>query len=124
MNGRVAAFENTRSQKCTGTYESVDGLEASLHRLVHGFSRDNAWCFQLDSGTLVGDDGALSVDGVTERVNDSAEHALADGHVNDRSGSLDDVAFLNLSASENGVSTVEGRGGLVGPATLTYRYPR
>ena len=80
-----------------GTYESVDGLEASLHGLVHGFSRDNAWCLQLDSGTLVSGDGALSVDGVTEGVHDSSEHGLTDGHINDRAGSLDDITFLDLS---------------------------
>ena len=81
----------------TITYERVDRLEASLHRLVHGFSRDNAWCFQLDSGTFVGVDRALSVNGVAEGVHDSAEQALADGHIHDGAGSLHDIAFLDLS---------------------------
>ncbi len=80
------------------TYEGIDGLESSLHRLVHGFSGDNAWGLQLDSGTLVSADGALTIDGVTEGVDDSAKHALTDGHVNDRAGSLHDITFLDLSA--------------------------
>ena len=63
-------------------------------------SRDNTWRFQLDSCTLIGQHGALSVDSVTEGVHDSAEHALTDGHIDERSGSLDDVAFLNLSAQD------------------------
>ena len=100
------------------TYKSVDGLKASLHRLVHGFSRDNSWCFQLDSGTLVSLDGALTVDGVTEGVNNSSEHALTDGHVDDRSGSLDDIALLNLSIRQSKVRTGESR------CALTYRYRR
>ena len=80
------------------TYEGIDGLKAGLHRLVHGLPGDNAWSLQFDSGTLVGHNGASSIDGVTERINDSAEHALTDGNINDRSGSLDDIALLNLSA--------------------------
>jgi hypothetical protein len=91
---------------CAYTYEGVDGLEASLHRLVHRLSGDNAWRFQLDSGTLVGQHGALSVDSVTERVNDSAKHALADGHIDDRASSLDDVTFLNLSAQVQKIITI------------------
>lgn len=80
------------------TYEGIDGLESSLHRLVHGFSGDNAWGLQLDSGTLVSADGTLAIDGVTEGVDDSAEHALADGDINDGAGSLHDITFLDLSA--------------------------
>ena len=80
------------------TYEGVDRLETSLHGLVHGFPGDDAWRFQLDSGTLVGLHGALTVDSVSEGVNDSAKHALADGHIDDRASPLDDVALLDLSA--------------------------
>ena len=79
------------------TYEGIDGLKAGLHRLVHGLPGDNAWSLQFDSGTLVGHNGASSIDGVTERINDSAEHALTDGHIDDGSGSLDDIAFLDFS---------------------------
>ena len=86
---------------CHLTYERVDGLEASLHGLVHGLSGDNTWRFQLDSGTFVGLDGAFAIDGVTERVDDSSEHALTDGHIDDGSGSLDDITFLDLSIRES-----------------------
>jgi len=47
--------------------------------------------------SLVGLDGTVSVDGVTECVNDSAEHALTDGDIDDGSGSLDDITLLDLS---------------------------
>ena len=79
------------------TYEGIDGLKAGLHRLVHGLPGDDAWSLQFDSGTLVGHNGASSIDGVTERINDSAEHALTDGHIDDGSSSLDNIAFLDLS---------------------------
>ena len=81
----------------TRTYKRVDSLEASLHRLVHGFPRDNARRLQLNSGTLGGVDGTLTVDRVTERVDDAAEKFITDGHIDDRAGPLDDIAFLDLS---------------------------
>jgi hypothetical protein len=75
---------------------------------VHGFSWDDTWGLQLDSGTLSGVDGTHSVDRVTEGVDDSAEQALADGNINDGSGSLDDISFLDFSVSKLGVSCVCG----------------
>ena len=96
---------------------------------MHGLPGDNARGLQLDSGALVGEHGALSVDGVTEGVDDSAEHALADGHINDGSGSLDDIALLNLSGQRTQmVGTLLMADwpdlGRPGPDSLTYRCPR
>lgn len=55
------------------TYESVNGLESSLHRLVHRLSGDDSRSLELDSLSLVRDDGAFSVDGVTEGIDDTTE---------------------------------------------------
>src|SRR6202043_1585009 len=38
-----------------------------------------------------------AVDRITERVDDAAEQALADRHVDDRAGALDGLAFLDLA---------------------------
>jgi len=64
---------------------------------VHGFSGNNSWGLQLDSGTQVGVDGTSTVDGVTEGVDNSSEETLTDGDIDDRSGSLDDITFLDFS---------------------------
>merc|ERR1740139_391207 len=78
-------------------------------RDVDGLSWDNAWCLELNSGTFSVLDGTLSIDSVTEGVNDSAEHALTDGNINDRSGSLDDIAFLDFSiVTQNDDTNVVG----------------
>jgi hypothetical protein len=41
----------------------------------------------------------VTVDGVSEGVNDSAEHTLTDGHIDDGTSSLDNITFLDLSIS-------------------------
>ena len=41
--------------------------------------------------------GPLAVDGIAERVDDTAEQALADWCVNDGAGALDRVAFLDVA---------------------------
>ena len=83
------------------TYKRVDGLESSLHWLVHRFSWDNTWSLQFNSLTSVGLDWSLSIDSVSEWIDDTSEHTLTNGHINNRSGSLDNIAFLDLSGNRN-----------------------
>jgi hypothetical protein len=64
---------------------------------VDGLSGDNAGSLEFDSLSHVALDGALTVDGVTEGVNNSAEHALTDGDIDDGTSSLDNITFLDLS---------------------------
>ena len=94
------------------TYERIDRLETGLHGLVDGLSGDNAWGLEFDSLAHVALDGTVTVNGVSEGVNDSAEHALTNGHVDDGAGSLDNITFLDLS-----IEQVRN-----GAAVLTYRY--
>ena len=68
-----------------------------MHGLVHGLSGDNAGGLELDSLSHVTLDGAVTVDGVSEGVNDSSEHTLTDGHIDDGTSSLDNITFLDLS---------------------------
>ena len=58
-------------------------------------ARDDARRLDLDAAALVGDDRALAVDRVAERVDDAAEQALADGDVDDGAGALGGRAFLD-----------------------------
>ena len=46
---------------------------------------------------VVGLDRALAVDRVAERIDDAAEQALADRHVDDGAGALDGLAFLDVA---------------------------
>ena len=64
---------------------------------MHGLSGDDTWGLQLDSLSLVRQDGTFTVDGVSEGVDDTAEHAGTDWDIDDGAGSLDDVTLLDLS---------------------------
>ena len=75
--------------------QRVDRLEPGGHRLVHRLPRQDARRLHVHAHARVGLDGALAVDRVAERVDDAAEQALADGHLDDGAGALDGVAFLD-----------------------------
>src|SRR5947209_12382790 len=64
---------------------------------MHGFARNDARCFYVDARTPRRFDRTLGVDRIAERVNHAAEHFLADGHVDDRAGALDRLAFLDVA---------------------------
>ena len=64
---------------------------------MDGLSGDDTWGLELDSLAEFTLDGTVSIDGVAESVNDSAKHALTNGDIDDRTSSLDNITFLDLS---------------------------
>src|SRR6266851_3621153 len=86
----------------------VDGLDAGSHGLADRLAVDDAGGEALDGERVRRVDGALVVDWLTERVDDAANHGLADGHGHDLAGALDGVAFLDLGvvAEEHGSDLV------------------
>ena len=77
--------------------QRVDRLESGRHRLVHRFARNDAGRLHVDARFLVGLDRPLAVDRLAERVDDTAEQALADRNLDDGAGALDGLAFLDLA---------------------------
>src|SRR3546814_18167666 len=63
--------------------------------LVHRFPWDDARRLHFHALALGVFDRALAVDRVAEAVDDTAEKALADRHVDDGARGLDGVAFLD-----------------------------
>src|SRR5690606_28461242 len=53
--------------------ESIDRLDAGLHRLLHRLPQHNAWCDNVDLPAVGGADGALAVDGLPQRIDDAAQ---------------------------------------------------
>ena len=73
----------------------VDGLDAGLQRHIDGFTVNNAGSRRLNGVVGRRGDGALAVNGVAQRVHNTADQSVAHRHGNDSAGALDDVAFLN-----------------------------
>ena len=73
--------------------QGVERLETRLDRLVNRFPRDDAGRLDLDAAALGRLDRALAVDRIAKRVDDAAEQALADRHVDDGAGALGGRAF-------------------------------
>mmetsp|Transcript_14605 Transcript_14605/g.28280 ORF Transcript_14605/g.28280 Transcript_14605/m.28280 type:complete len:558 (-) Transcript_14605:55-1728(-) len=95
-NGGLTGLTITNDELTLATAngdEGVDGLETSLHGLVHGLTGKNTRGLDLDTVAAVTLDGALAVDGLTEGVDGAAEEVATDGHVDDGTGTLDDVTL-------------------------------
>src|SRR5437667_1781583 len=89
--------------------QRVDGLEAGRHRLVDRFARNDAGRLDVDALAFGCLDRTLAVDGIAERIDDTAEQALADRGVDDGAGALDGLAFLDLAVgAENHDTDVVG----------------
>ena len=73
----------------------VDRLDAGLQRLVHRLAAHDARRLDLDATLDAADDVATAVDRLAERVDDSAEHRVADGHAEDAAGGLHGLALLD-----------------------------
>jgi len=81
----------------TDGHEGIDTLKSGLHGLSDGFSGDNSGGLELDSLSLGGINGTESIDGNTEGIDDSTEESMADRDIDNGSGSLDDITFLDFS---------------------------
>ena len=73
----------------------VDGLDAGLQRLLDRLAVKDSGRRRLN-GTIVGSfDWAFTVDGLAQRVDDTANHPLAYRHGNDFTGALDGTALFD-----------------------------
>lgn len=83
-NGSLAGLTITNDQLTLTSADGnhgVDGLETSLDGLVDGLSGQNTGSLQLSTALLLGVDRTLAVNGVTQGVDDTAEHLRADGDI-------------------------------------------
>ena len=92
----LAVADDQLALAAADRHHAVDRLEAGLHRLAHRLAIDDAGRDALDRRGLLGQDRALAVDRLAERVDDAAEHLFADRHRDDAAGALDRIAFLDL----------------------------
>jgi len=77
--------------------QAINGLKTSLHGFVDGLSGNNTRSLDFDSLSSFSSDGAETINGVTESIEDSSQHFLTNGDINDSTSSLDDITFLDFS---------------------------
>src|SRR5229473_42221 len=77
--------------------QRIDRLEAGRHRLVDRLARNDAGRLDVDALALGRLDRALAVDRIAERIDHAAEQALANRGIDDGTGALDGLAFLDLA---------------------------
>src|SRR5690606_36341695 len=93
----LAVADNQLALAAANRDQGVDGLEAGRHRLMNRLARNDAGSLDVDAATFLGLDRALAVDGIAESVDNTAQQFRTDRNVDDRAGTLDDVAFLDVA---------------------------
>ena len=64
---------------------------------MHRLAGNDAGRLHVDAALLARLDRALAVDRIAESIDHAAEQRLADRHLDDGAGALDDVAFLDVA---------------------------
>ena len=76
-------------------HHGVDSQQASLNRLAHRGTVDNAGGLKLNGAAVRGDNVTQTVDGLAERIDDAAEHGTAHGDIHNAASGAALVAFLD-----------------------------
>jgi len=77
--------------------KGVDRLKTSLHGLVDGATGKNTGGLDLSTDLLGGLNGSLTIDGVTEGIDNTTKHGRSDGDVDNGTSTLDSLTFLDES---------------------------
>ncbi len=78
-------------------HQRIDRLQPGLHRLVHRAPRDDAGRLDLDPRPVHIGQRTLAVDRFAQRIDDPAEQAAPDRHIDDGAGALDGIAFADAA---------------------------
>jgi hypothetical protein len=97
-DGSLASLTITNDKLTLATANGnhgIDGLETGLDGLIDGFTGKNAGGLELGTALLLGVERTLAIDGVAEGIDDTAEKLGTDGDINNFTGTLDGLAFLD-----------------------------
>ena len=74
----------------------IDRLDTCLQRCINGFSGDNTGCHTFDLTIAVCLDRAFSVDRLSKGINNTSQHHITDGNLNNTTGRFHGIAFVNV----------------------------
>lgn len=90
-------------------HQGIDGLDTSLHGLAHRNTWDDAGGLDADTETILGVDGTLAINGITQSIDNTAEQLITDWYVDNGTGTLDNIALLDeLVVTEDHNTNVVG----------------
>ncbi|KAB5588085.1 Acetylglutamate semialdehyde dehydrogenase [Ceratobasidium theobromae] len=92
---RLAVADDELALAAADRDHGVDGLEPGLQRLVDRLAGHDSGSLELEGAAPLRLDLAEAVDGTTERVDDAAEVAVADGDGEDLAGAADGLALVD-----------------------------
>ena len=104
----------------------VDGLDAGLQRLIDRLPPRDAGGLELDRPSLGGGDRPLAVERIAERIDDPADHGVADRHLEQGAQRPHLVAFLDFEVvaqhddADRVLFEVEGQAAHLGTAELDH----
>ena len=75
--------------------QAVNSLDTSLHGLLDRLSGDDSRGLETNSVSLLAGNRSLAINGVTQSVNNTSKDLHTNWDVNNSSGSLDNISFLN-----------------------------
>ncbi len=90
---RLAVADDELALAASDGNHGVNGLDAGLHRLTDRLAVMTPGAIFSMGERPEACNGTLAVDGLAQRVDDAAQQALADGHVEHAACRLDGVAF-------------------------------
>ncbi len=93
---RLPVADDQLALAAADRHHAVNRLEPGLQRFLHRLPIDDAGSETLDRQKLFRRDRTLAVNRLAERVDDAAEHLVADGNRDDAPGALHLVPFLDL----------------------------
>ncbi len=87
----------------------INSLQSGIHGLVNRLTLDHAGRNHFNAPELCGFNGSFAVDRSARGINDASQNRLTNGNLSDFTGSLDDVAFLDMRYfTQNGNTDVIG----------------
>jgi hypothetical protein len=97
-NGGLSGLTIANDQFTLATanrHHGVDRFKASLDRLVDGSSRENTGGFELGTASLGGLNWAFAINGLTEGVNNTTKHGLANRNIDNLASPLHGFTFFD-----------------------------
>merc|ERR1740131_170858 len=97
-DGGFASLSVTNDQLTLSTAngdKGVDSLDTCLHGLLDRLSGDDTGGFKTNTELLLGVQGTFAVNGLTQSINNTAKEGIANGYVDNSTGTLHNIALLD-----------------------------